>query len=440
MDAIIDEIKDLPGVSKYGDSSRGAIVATARPKGEIRQRPAAGQVVLPVRSLPKADVTGVRVVPGIIDNRTAPCQTSEENWVLVPENAMPLAGVPLVNMSSRNTLAPISTPLSTSKAVADFMSLPKKECHRVYLEKAFPPLALDSTPKEIFDFICRDCGRKDTSGKALINPGGRRAYWRSVRAFYNWVYSAMSGLPLSYRDNPVPAISATIMATLKTGNRIMPAVTALQVKVLLNQVKSTAYPIRNAALVCLFYDSGGRLSAITGIKEPNIDFTKHLIRVREKGGNKTWVVFGKLSEKYLRKWLTLYDPEGENIWGMKSQGVRDMFRSLQLKTGIKCNPHAFRRGWASELTRMGVSGAAVQTLGNWSDPKMPALYTRSVKFEELARGYKSPLDSLTVQLKPRTDRSKIHTDRSKHRKDGLAGDRGFEPLLTDPESAVLPLD
>jgi hypothetical protein len=57
--------------------------------------------------------------------------------------------------------------------------------------------------------------------------------------------------------------------------------------------------------------------------------------------------------------------------------------------------------------------SVIKALGNWSDAKMPELYTWRVVFVEYAKDYRSPLDSLT---------------------DSLAGDRGFEFLLTDSES------
>jgi integrase len=212
--------------------------------------------------------------------------------------------------------------------VEDFLDLPKKECHRVYLEKSFPPLTLGSAPNEIFRFVCVDCGKKDANGKCVINAGGRRAYWRSIRAFFNWAYSAASGIPLRAEDNPVKAISQLIMKTLKTGNRILPAVTSAQVKTLLDRARSTTDPVRNRALLAVFYESGGRLAAVGGIDKQSIDFTKHMIQVREKGDNQTWVVIGKLSEKCLREWLSNYDPSWGNIWGLKPQGIRDVFRSL----------------------------------------------------------------------------------------------------------------
>ena len=73
-----------------------------------------------------------------------------------------------------------------------------------------------------------------------------------------------------------------------------------------------------------------------------------------------------------------------------------------------------------------MSKGDIQALGNWSDPAMVDRYTSSVRYEDYARHYKSPLDSLLGK-----------GDQSEGL---LAGGGGFEPPLTDSESAVLPLD
>ncbi len=84
----------------------------------------------------------------------------------------------------------ISNTLEITKDVLKrFLSLPKKHRFEWCLTKSFPPLSLESTTQEIQDFVDIECGRKDIYGNPLIKPGGRHAYFRAIRCFFNWAYS-----------------------------------------------------------------------------------------------------------------------------------------------------------------------------------------------------------------------------------------------------------
>ena len=55
-----------------------------------------------------------------------------------------------------------------------------RDFYSCYLTKSIPPLELPSTSAEIQDFIDHRCGKKN------ISPGGRAAYFRAIRCFFNW--------------------------------------------------------------------------------------------------------------------------------------------------------------------------------------------------------------------------------------------------------------
>ncbi|MFC2000016.1 hypothetical protein ACFLXE_04580 [Chloroflexota bacterium] len=50
--------------------------------------------------------------------------------------------------------------------------------------------------------------------------GGKHAYYRALRAFYNWLYSPKSGYGLSPQDNPILSVDSP-----KVENRILPSFT-----------------------------------------------------------------------------------------------------------------------------------------------------------------------------------------------------------------------
>jgi len=53
-----------------------------------------------------------------------------------------------------------------------------------------------STNDEISKFILYDCRRKGKDGISIITKGGRKAYFRAIRVFFNWAYSSDSKLGL----------------------------------------------------------------------------------------------------------------------------------------------------------------------------------------------------------------------------------------------------
>ena len=74
-----------------------------------------------------------------------------------------------------------------------------------------------------------------------------------------------------------------------------------------------------------------------------------------------------------------------NIWGLRRRGVQIMLYRLQKATGLPCNPHTFRRTFASNLHRAGLDVEHIMRLGGWESLDMVVRYTRSVKFEESVR-------------------------------------------------------
>ena len=66
-----------------------------------------------------------------------------------------------------------------------------------------------------------------------------------------------------------------------------------------------------------------------------------------------------------------------------------MLLVLAKKTNLPCNPHTFRRTFASNLHRAGLDVEHIMRLGGWKSLDMVLRYTRSVKFEDSLKIYKS---------------------------------------------------
>ncbi|TEU04525.1 MAG: site-specific integrase [Dehalococcoidia bacterium] len=68
-----------------------------------------------------------------------------------------------------------------------------------------------------------------------------------------------------------------------------------------------------------------------------------------------------------------------------------MLTRLGQRTGLPCNPHTFRRTFASNLHRSGIDIEHIMRLGGWESLDMVFRYTRSVKFEDSLKHYQALL-------------------------------------------------
>ena len=246
------------------------------------------------------------------------------------------------------------------------------EFYEGYLKKAVLRLGLAPSSEAVNSFL----------NSLSCSEGGKHAYFRALRAFYRWLYSPRSGFNFSDRTNPMVWIDAP-----KVPNLILPSLTLEQVIRLID----TCPNLRDKAIVALFTESGLRLSELTNIKPSAIDWQNRIIRVLGKGRKEAYARFGELSAQYLKAWLTEFQPNGSNIWGINKWGIEEMLKQLKAKTGLPCNAHTFRRTFACLLRKAGVDTMTIKDLGRWESLEMVQRYTRSVSFHDSLKFYKPPL-------------------------------------------------
>ena len=246
------------------------------------------------------------------------------------------------------------------------------EFYKDYLRLANTVIGFHITGQDISQFLC----------SLRCTNGGKHAYYRALRAFYNWLYSPKSGHGLNPQDNPMLLVESP-----KVEKRILPSLTTEQLDYLIDQAEC----IRDKAIVSLFADSGLRLSESANIEQANIDWQHRLIKVRCKGGKEGLAPFGQRTEKLLREWLSEH-PGGGKLWDLKARGIAWMLWRLGAKTGLPCNAHTFRRTFASVLSKRGVDSLHIMRLGRWQSLAMVDRYTRSVQFEDSLKLYTSIMD------------------------------------------------
>ncbi len=207
------------------------------------------------------------------------------------------------------------------------------------------------------------------------NPGNRHAYYRAIRTFYNWREETFD-LP-----NPMGKIKAP-----RLGKLILPSLNREQVADLLNRVDN----VRDKAIIALFTESGLRLSELASIRPGDIDWQSQTIRIIGKGRKEALAPLGSMSQKYLKKWFSEHQSNG-NIWGLNKWGIISMLRRLEKNSGLPCNPHVFRRTFACLLRKAGLDVMTIKDLGRWESLEMVQRYTRTVTFQDSLRFYRSVL-------------------------------------------------
>ena len=245
--------------------------------------------------------------------------------------------------------------------------------YRTYLLKAVPILGLTPTPTQINRFL----------GSLSCSLGGKHAYFRALRVFYNWMYSPRSGYDLKGKENPIAWVDAP-----KVPKLILPSLSREDIELLISKVTSP----RDKAIISLFVESGLRLSELANITRRDIDWQSHTVRVIGKGNKEGYAPFGPSSEQHLKTWLQEYNPKANaHIWGLKPRGIQHMLEYLAKETGLPCNPHTFRRTFACLLRKAGVDTMTIKDLGRWESLEMVQRYTRSVSFNDSLKLYRPPL-------------------------------------------------
>jgi integrase/recombinase XerC/integrase/recombinase XerD len=135
-----------------------------------------------------------------------------------------------------------------------------------------------------------------------------------------------------------------------------------------------------------------RLNELVNIKAKDIDWERHTITIWGKGNKQRKAPFTEKTTNLLRAYLSGNGHHNGNMWGMNCRQVEWMLRNLEKQTGIKCNPHSFRRGFACNLHRRGLSTLDIMHLGGWQDLSMVLRYTRSITFEDCLKHYQKALN------------------------------------------------
>jgi integrase/recombinase XerC len=150
-------------------------------------------------------------------------------------------------------------------------------------------------------------------------------------------------------------------------------------------------PVRDHAMLELFYSSGLRLSELAGADVPDLDLLSNQIRVRGKGRKERIVPVGRRAEKALRGYLALREqvvgatrgekralflsPKGRRL---AARSVQRRIHGLYRGAGIAGRRvHSLRHSFATHLMDAGADLRAVQELLGHASLSTTQVYTHT---------------------------------------------------------------
>ena len=202
-----------------------------------------------------------------------------------------------------------------------------------------------------------------------LNCGNAKlSYYRAMKAFCNWLYKSKKIV-----KNPIDLVDRP-----KVSRKLLHAITEEQLVTLTNAAQNP----RDVCILRLLFDSGCRLGELVSIKDTDFDWDRGTVTVIGKGNKQRKAAFTKETGKLLKKWFDKHTP-----FELSRAGIRTMLARLEKKTGITCNAHCFRRGFAIHQLKRGLSTRVVQSLGGWENVAMVEKYSEQLSQEDALEQY-----------------------------------------------------
>lgn len=217
-----------------------------------------------------------------------------------------------------------------------------------------------------------------------IRAGGSvttlRRQFSSLRRFCAWLrmQGQLAADPLAKLEPP------------KLPRRLPGVLSEIQVEALLNAPDTdTPLGLRDRAMLEVLYASGMRVSELTAIEMPNMNFRQGLVRVTGKGGKDRLTPLGEQALDWLQQWCDgprrawLGQPPSDALFissrgtALTRQGVWHRIRAHARQAGISSpvSPHKLRHSFATHLLDHGADLRVVQLLLGHADLATTQIYT-----------------------------------------------------------------
>lgn len=157
--------------------------------------------------------------------------------------------------------------------------------------------------------------------------------------------------------------------------------------------------VRDKAIITTFYETGIRVSELTGLDDCMVDLINCQLKVTGKGNKQRVVPFGKELAETLKRYVDVRDAQKTRLseaFFLSDKGKRMerhqvrilvMNRLQAVSTQKKLSPHVLRHTFATAMLNNGASIESVRRLLGHASASTTEIYTHTT-FEQLKRVYK----------------------------------------------------
>jgi len=212
-----------------------------------------------------------------------------------------------------------------------------------------------------------------------ITPEGINAYLNSLscgNAKHNYYRVIKTLCRWLYRTDQLPTNPIEKVLPPRRQKRLLPAISKEQLDILVHH----ALTQRDKVTLNLLWYSGMRLSEAVNVKASDFNWEEGTVIVLGKGNRYREALAGN---GIVKQWFMEHDS-----LGITTHGIQIMLHRLGQATGIKCNPHSFRRGFCVHNVKSGLSNKVIQALGGWESPDMVSHYAASLTFNDALQLYR----------------------------------------------------
>jgi integrase/recombinase XerC/integrase/recombinase XerD len=206
---------------------------------------------------------------------------------------------------------------------------------------------------------------------SLTCGNAKHNYYRVIKTLCRWLY-----LTDQIASNPIEKVLPP-----RRQKKLLPAISKDQLDILVTHALNE----RDKVILNLLWYSGMRLSEAASVKASDFNWEEGTVTVLGKGNRYRKALAGN---GIVQQWFNTHDS-----LEMTSHGIQTMLHRLGTATGIKCNPHSFRRGFCVHNVKLGLSNKVIQALGGWESPDLVSHYAASVTFDDALKIYKRSKDS-----------------------------------------------
>ena len=219
-----------------------------------------------------------------------------------------------------------------------------------------------------------------------------RLRFAAIRSFYKFLVHrrGLAKSPVAEVQLPKPEKKLPVVLTIAQIDELL----ALPLQAAVHRQTKPWMPLRDAAILELFYSCGLRISELRGLDVKDVDFLGENVRVLGKGAKERIVPVGGPAmaalQRYQREAAVTQGPLflGKNRTRITQQAIDQLLKKYLKLSSIpfRISPHKLRHSFATHLLDAGADLRSVQSLLGHASLSTTQIYTHVTK-ERLRKAY-----------------------------------------------------